>query len=191
MDLVQSVTFYTGTLSAAPHSSYTQVQEGWGRVINIFPYCSNAGKEESPWNKSIALKINKTTKKYRHALVPLFTPRINHPLPLNISLPLPSPVKFVTGSSRSLGFGFHVYNFRELICMWYTSWQSGAFICDCLHISNFLILSCINSSLCSKMDRLQVVCMLLWFVCTALGKHEEFKVSSAEMANTINTLNVG
>lgn len=40
------------------------------------------------------------------------------------------------------------------------------------------------------MDRL-VVCMLLWFVCTALGKHEEFKVSSAEMANTINTLNVG
>ena len=135
MDLVQSVTYYTGTLSAAPHSSYTQVQKGWGRVINTFPYCSSAGKEESLWNKSIALKINKTTKKY-HALVPLFqlttTARIHHPLPLNISLPLPSPVKFVIGhgkcepssrkslrhvGSRSLGFGVHVYNFRQLTCM--------------------------------------------------------------------------
>lgn len=40
------------------------------------------------------------------------------------------------------------------------------------------------------MDRL-VVYLLLGFVCTALGKHGEITVSSAEMANTINTLNVG
>jgi len=40
------------------------------------------------------------------------------------------------------------------------------------------------------MDRL-VGYLLLGFVCTALGKHGELQVSSAEMVNTINTLNVG
>ncbi|KAJ7360178.1 hypothetical protein OS493_018170 [Desmophyllum pertusum] len=40
------------------------------------------------------------------------------------------------------------------------------------------------------MDRL-VVFLLLGFACNALGKYGEFIVSSPEMANKINTLNVG
>ncbi|KAL9953073.1 hypothetical protein ACROYT_G040428 [Oculina patagonica] len=40
------------------------------------------------------------------------------------------------------------------------------------------------------MDRV-VVCLLLGFVCNALGKHEELIVSSPEMADRINILNVG
>ena len=47
-----------------------------------------------------------------------------------------------------------------------------------------------SSGLWSRMGRLAVY-LLLGFVCAALGKHAESKVSSAEMANTINTLNIG
>lgn len=40
------------------------------------------------------------------------------------------------------------------------------------------------------MDRI-TLCLLLGFACNALGKHEELTVSSPEMAEEINTMNVG